>query len=54
LIDVAIDSFLRGLLNFGGRREIRKTLSEIDGAMLGREARHFTNYGFGELRGLVA
>ena len=48
LIDVLGDGFLGGALDFLGRGKIGKTLREIDGAMLEREARHLANDGLGE------
>ena len=52
LIDVVGDGLARGFLDFGGRGKIGKTLGEIDGVVLQRQARHFADDGLGELLGL--
>ncbi len=52
LVDVVSDGFARRFLDFLGRRKVRKSLGQIDGAVLQSQPRHFANDGFRELLGL--
>ena len=54
LVDVPADGLDGGLLDLGGRREVREPLGEVHAAVLHREPGHLADHRLGELRRLPA